>query len=123
MEEPIYRLISLSGFFVIAGIAWLTGTRTKIKIETIIGSIFLAWVLGALTFWFSGSRTVLKWINDLLIALLGASQKAQYFYLAPLLLVQVKHWPMVPLLLVSFLLSKSFHQSFSSPLWSVDYIT
>ena len=86
MEEPIYRLISLSGFFVIAGIAWVTGTRTKIKIETIIGSISLAWVLGALTFWFSGSRTVLKWINDLLIALLGASHKGSIFLFGPLAL-------------------------------------
>ena len=42
----------------------MTGTRTKIKIETIVGSIFLAWALGALTFWFSGSRAALEWIND-----------------------------------------------------------
>jgi nucleoside permease NupC len=64
MEDSTYRLISLSGFFVISGIAWMTGTRTKIKIETIVGSIFLAWALGTLTFWFSGSRAALEWIND-----------------------------------------------------------
>ena len=86
MEESTYRLISLSGFFVIAAIAWLTGTRNKIKIETIVGSISLAWALGALTFWFSGSRTVLKWINDLLIALLGASHKGSIFLFGPLAL-------------------------------------
>ena len=110
MEEPTYRLISLSGFFVIAGIAWVTGTRTKIKIETIIGSISLAWALGALIFWFSGSRTVLKWINDLLIALLGASHKGSIFLFGPLPLPQAKHWRMVPPLLVSFLPFKSFPQ-------------
>ena len=60
MEDSTYGLISLSGFFVIASIAWMTGTRTKIKIETIVGSIFLAWAFGALTFWFSGSRAILK---------------------------------------------------------------
>ena len=86
MEESTYRLISLSGFFVIAAIAWLTGTRTKIKIETIIGSISLAWALGALTFWFSGSRTVLKWVNDFLITLLGASHKGSIFLFGPLAL-------------------------------------
>jgi concentrative nucleoside transporter, CNT family len=83
MEDPTYRLISLSGFFVISGIAWVTGTRTKIKIETIVGSIFLAWTLGALTFWFSGSRAALEWINDLLIALLSASQKGSIFLFGP----------------------------------------
>jgi concentrative nucleoside transporter, CNT family len=86
MEDSTYRLISLSGFFVIAGIAWMTGTRTKIKIETIVGSIFLAWALGALTFWFSGSRAALKWINDFLIALLSASQKGSIFLFGPLAL-------------------------------------
>ena len=86
MEDSTYRLISLSGFFVISGIAWVTGTRTKIKIETIVGSIFLAWTLGALTFWFSGSRAALEWINDLLIALLSASQKGSIFLFGPLAL-------------------------------------
>ncbi len=86
MEDSIYRLISLSGFFVLSGIAWLTGTRTKIKIETIVGSIFLAWALGALTFWFSGSRAVLEWVNDSLISLLSASQKGSIFLFGPLAL-------------------------------------
>ncbi|MDC0946687.1 nucleoside transporter C-terminal domain-containing protein [Nitrospinaceae bacterium] len=86
MEDSTYRLISLSGFFVISGIAWVTGTRTKIKIETIVGSIFLAWTLGALTFWFSGSRAALEWINDLLIALLSASHKGSIFLFGPLAL-------------------------------------
>ena len=86
MDDSIYRLISLSGFFVLSGIAWMTGTRTKIKIETIVGSIFLAWALGALTFWFSGSRAALEWINDFLISLLSASQKGSIFLFGPLAL-------------------------------------
>ena len=86
MEDSTYRLISLSGFFVLSGIAWITGTRTKIKIETIVGSIFLAWALGALTFWFSGSRVALEWINDFLISLLSASQKGSLFLFGPLAL-------------------------------------
>jgi CNT family concentrative nucleoside transporter len=86
MEDSTYRLISLSGFFVLSGIAWMTGTRTKIKIETILGSIFLAWALGVLTFWFSGSRIALEWINDFLISLLSASQKGSLFLFGPLAL-------------------------------------
>jgi concentrative nucleoside transporter, CNT family len=86
MEDSTYRLISLSGFFVISGIAWVTGARTKIKIETIVGSIFLAWALGALIFWFSGSRAALEWINVFLIALLSASQKGSIFLFGPLAL-------------------------------------
>lgn len=86
MEDSIYRLISLCGFFVIAIIAWITGSRTKIKIETAVGSIFLAWILGAFTFWFSGSRTALEWINDFLINLLSASQKGSLFLFGPLAL-------------------------------------
>ena len=73
MEDFTYRLISFCGFIILSGIAWITGTRNKIKIETILGSIFLAWLVGALTFWFTESRFVLEWINDVLIALLNAS--------------------------------------------------
>jgi CNT family concentrative nucleoside transporter len=86
MEDSTYRLILLSGFFVLSSIAWVSGTRTKIKTETIVGSISLTWVLGALTLCFSGSRTALEWINDFLIALLSASQKGSIFLFGPLAL-------------------------------------
>lgn len=86
MEDPTYRLISVFGFFILSGIAWITGTRSRIKIETIIGSIFLAWVLGALTFWVAWSRSALEWINDALIALLNASHKGSIFLFGPLAL-------------------------------------
>ena len=51
MDENIYRLISLTGFFLVAFIAWATGSRQKINVKTIMGSVVLAWVLGVLTFW------------------------------------------------------------------------
>ena len=86
MEDFIYRLISFFGFIILSGIAWITGTRNKIKIETILGSIFLAWLVGALTFWFTESRFVLEWINDVLIALLNASHKGAVFIFGPLAL-------------------------------------
>ena len=51
-----------------------------------MGSIFLAWLVGALTFWFTESRFVLEWINDVLIALLNASHKGAVFIFGPLAL-------------------------------------
>ena len=86
MEDFTYRLISCFGFIILSGIAWITGTRNKIKIETILGSIFLAWLVGALTFWFTESRFVLEWINDVLISLLNASHKGAVFIFGPLAL-------------------------------------
>jgi len=86
MENYTYRLISFCGFIILLGIAWITGTRNRIKIETILGSIFLAWVLGALTFWSTESRSVLEWINDVLIVLLNASHKGALFIFGPLAL-------------------------------------
>ena len=86
MENYTYRLISFCGFIILLGIAWITGTRNRIKIETILGSIFLAWALGALTFWSTESRSILDWINDVLIALLNASHKGALFIFGPLAL-------------------------------------
>ena len=86
MEDFTYRLISFCGFIILSGIAWITGTRNKIKIETILGSIFLAWLVGALTFWFTESRFVLEWINDVLIALLNASHNGAVVFFGPLAL-------------------------------------
>lgn len=86
MDESIYRLISLAGFFLVAFIAWVTGSRQKINVKTIIGSMALAWVLGALTFWLSWSRSALQWINDVLVAILTASHKGALFLFGPLAL-------------------------------------
>ncbi len=86
MDENFYRLISLAGFFLVALMAWITGSRKKINKKTIFGSITLAWVLGALTFWISWSRAALQWINDVLVAFLTASQKGAIFLFGPLAL-------------------------------------
>ena len=86
MEEFTYRLISFCGFFILSGISWITGSRTGIKKKTLFGSYLLAWILGALTFSFSGSRNALQWINDILISLLSASFKGAVFLFGPLAL-------------------------------------
>ncbi len=84
MDETLYRIISLVGFFLVAFIAWATGSRQKINLKTIMGSIALAWVLGVLAFWVPWSRAALRWINDGLVAILTASQKGALFLLGPL---------------------------------------
>jgi concentrative nucleoside transporter, CNT family len=86
MDERSYQFISLAGFFLIALISWATGSRQKINTKTIIGSISLAWVLGFLTFWVSWSRSALQLINDVLVAILTASQKGALFLFGPLAL-------------------------------------
>ena len=84
MDESLYRLVSLAGFFVVACMAWATGSRQKINTKTIIGSMALAWVLGVFTFWVPWSRVALHWTNNLLLVILEASQKGALFLFGPL---------------------------------------
>ena len=51
-----------------------------------MGSTALAWSLGLVTFWFPGSRWLLGIINDMVVAMLTASQKGTLFLLGPLAL-------------------------------------
>ena len=86
MDDGAYRIISLAGFFTLAGAAWITGGRKKVNAKTAAGSVLLAWALGGLTFWASWSRTALEWINTVLLAVLNASQKGSVFLFGPLAL-------------------------------------
>ncbi len=86
MEEWRYRLIAGIGFVTIAWLAWVTGTRTRPNWRTIGGSAALAWGLGIVSFWFPGSRWLWSMINDLVVAVLTASQKGTLFLLGPLAL-------------------------------------
>ncbi|MGB4067899.1 MAG: nucleoside transporter C-terminal domain-containing protein [Nitrospira sp.] len=86
MEDWRYRLIASIGFVTIAWLAWVTGTRTRLNWRTIGGSATLAWGLGIVSFWFPGSRWLWSRINDLVVAVLTASQKGTLFLLGPLAL-------------------------------------
>ena len=86
MEEWPYRLLACIGFVTIAVLAWLTGKRSRLNWTTIGGSAVLAWGLGILSFWFPGSRWLWSMINDIVIAVLSASQKGTAFLLGPLAL-------------------------------------
>ncbi len=86
MEEWPFRLLACVGFFTIALLAWVTGRRSRLNWTTIGGSAVLAWGLGIVSFWFPGSRWLWSMINDMVIAVLTASQKGTVFLLGPLAL-------------------------------------
>ena len=86
MEEWPYRLLACVGFFTIASLAWLTGRRSRLNWTTIGGSAALAWGLGIVSFWFPGARWLWRMINDIVVAMLTASQKGTIFLLGPLAL-------------------------------------
>ncbi|MBS0182715.1 MAG: hypothetical protein JSS39_09960 [Nitrospira sp.] len=86
MEEWPYRLLACVGFFTIASLAWVTGQRSRLNWTTIGGSAALAWGLGIVSFWFPGARWLWGVINDIVVAMLIASQKGTIFLLGPLAL-------------------------------------
>lgn len=83
-EDWIYRLTALAGFCLVPGFAWITGDRRRVDKKTVVGSLVLIWAIGVLTFWLPWSRQVLGWINDVLVAVLDASQKGTVFLFGPL---------------------------------------
>lgn len=84
MDDLTYRGVAFAGFFMISLIAWATGNRTPVNRKTIGGSIFLAWIIGVLTFSLPWTRSALEWTNNILIATLQASQKGVIFLFGPL---------------------------------------
>ena len=86
MEEWPYRLLAGAGFVTIAWLAWVTGSRHRLNWTTIGGSAALAWGLGLLSFWFPGSHWLWSMINEMVVAVLTASQKGTVFLLGPLAL-------------------------------------
>ena len=84
MDEMLYRVIAFTGFFIICFIAWLTGNKDEINKKTILGSIFLAWSIGGMTFWLPWTRQSLELLNNILISVLQASQKGSIFLFGPL---------------------------------------
>ena len=86
VEEWPFRLLACVGFFTIAVLAWVTGRRSRLTWTTIGGSAVLAWGLGIVSFWFPGSRWLWSIINEMVVAVLTASQKGTVFLLGPLAL-------------------------------------
>jgi CNT family concentrative nucleoside transporter len=85
-DDFLYRLIAFIGFCIFPCLAWLTGGCRRIDGKTVAGSLLLIWGIGILTFWLPWSRQLLGWINDVLVAILAASQKGTVFLFGPLAL-------------------------------------
>ena len=83
----ILNLISLLGLFVLAGLAWTAGGfRRPIAWRTVFGSGVLMLIMGIVVFLLPQTRRLLLIINDLVVALLGASRIGAAFLLGPLML-------------------------------------
>ncbi|HET9710977.1 MAG TPA: Na+ dependent nucleoside transporter N-terminal domain-containing protein, partial [Pyrinomonadaceae bacterium] len=65
--------ISLLGFVIFAGLAWLfSSNRRRIAWKTIAWGVALQLVIGLIIFRLPGSHRVLLWLNDAVVALLNA---------------------------------------------------
>ena len=79
------QLISLSGFFVFAAIAWVFSTnRRRVNWRTIAGGLLLQLLLGFLVFRLPLSRQFFIQLNDLVMGVLEASKAGTSFLLGPL---------------------------------------
>jgi CNT family concentrative nucleoside transporter len=80
-----YNLVSLGGLFLLVGFAWLlSADRRRMNFRAIGWGVAIQLALGMLVFWAPPSREVFEWLNDAVLALLGAAQKGQGFLFGPL---------------------------------------
>ena len=81
----IYHAVSLVGFVVFAGIAWLlSSNRRKIAWKTILWGVVLQLLIGVIIFRLPVSHRILLWLNDAVLALLNASKSGSTFLFGPL---------------------------------------
>ena len=83
----VLNLISLLGLFGLAGLAWAVGGfRRPVPWRTVFGSGLLMLALGAVVFLLPQTRLLLLGVNELVVALLGASRVGAEFLFGPLVL-------------------------------------
>lgn len=81
------NLGSLAGCVVLALAAWAAGGfRRPLPVRTIVGSVVLLGVVGAVVFWLPPARDALLVANDLVLALLDAGNAGARFVFGPLAL-------------------------------------
>lgn len=81
----VHHAVSLVGFVVFAGVAWLlSSNRRRIAWKTIAWAVALQLVIGLLIFRLPVSQRVLLWLNDGVVALLNASKSGSQFLFGPL---------------------------------------
>lgn len=81
----IHHVLSLVGFVIFAGVAWLLSTnRRRIAWKTIAWAVALQLVIGLIIFRLPVSHRVLLWLNDAVVVLLNASKSGSVFLFGPL---------------------------------------
>ncbi|MCZ6877206.1 MAG: nucleoside permease nupX [Acidobacteria bacterium] len=81
------NLISLLGLFVLGGLAWVVGgLRRPVAWRTVMGSGLVMLALGTVIFLLPPTRLVLLSLNNLVVALLGATREGAEFLFGPLAL-------------------------------------
>jgi CNT family concentrative nucleoside transporter len=79
------NLVSLLGFVVFAGVAWLAGGRRQpFPARTVAGAGALMGALGVVVFLVPQTRALLLWANDVVLAVLGAANAGAEFLFGPL---------------------------------------
>jgi CNT family concentrative nucleoside transporter len=81
----IHHAVSLLGFVVFAGVAWLlSSNRRRIAWKTIAWGVALQLIIGLIIFRLPLSQRVLLWVNDAVVVLLNASKSGSSFLFGPL---------------------------------------
>src|SRR5690242_15374019 len=81
----IHHAVSLVGFMIFAGLAWLFSVnRRRIAWKTIAWGVALQLVIGLIIFRLPVSQRILLWLNDAVVVLLDASKSGSSFLFGPL---------------------------------------
>src|SRR5215211_7924767 len=81
----IHHAVSLVGFLVFAGVAWLlSSNRRRVAWKTIGWGVALQFLIGLIIFRLPVSHRIMLWLNDAVLALLNASKSGSVFLFGPL---------------------------------------
>ncbi len=81
----IHQAVSLLGFLVFAGVAWLlSSNRRRVAWKTIAWGVALQLAIGLIIFRLPISHRILLWVSDAVVALLNASKSGSSFLFGPL---------------------------------------
>jgi CNT family concentrative nucleoside transporter len=81
----IHHAVSLVGFVIFAGVAWLlSSNRRRVAWRTIAWGVALQLIIGLIIFRLPVSQRVLLWVNDAVVVLLNASKSGSSFLFGPL---------------------------------------
>ncbi len=81
----IHHAVSLAGFVIFAGVAWLLSSdRRRIAWKTIGWGVALQLIIGLIIFRLPVTQRVLLWVNEAVVVLLNASKSGSAFLFGPL---------------------------------------